>query len=291
MKEKNFEVKILRFNPDVDDKPYYTIYKVPLEDGMSLMDVLDYIYKNVDSTLAYYSHTACRRGVCGRCTLMINGKASLACQTIVQGDVTIEPPSKFQVIRDLVYTVPKRDETIPLSEAKKEIEITSRRIALLHLSYAKTIIEKLGEEKGLEIIAKAIKDYGIRIGERTREEVKAKGLSLTPENFDAGESLRVPKFGMHSKIEIVNVDGESRIRAYDCVLAKLWKEYGEEKLGRLYCYVDVAKYIAYNPNYKLVHTKAIPSGDDYCEFTIKKTTKKEREDFLTGNKIWFYMDK
>ena len=44
---------------------------------------------------------------------------------------------------------------IPFEETKREIEITSRRIALLHLSYAKTLIEELGEEKGREMIAKA----------------------------------------------------------------------------------------------------------------------------------------
>ena len=179
---------------------------------------------------------------------------------------------------------------IPLKEAEKEVEITSRRIALLHLSYAKTLIEELGEEKGRELIAKAIRDYGIRIGERTRKEVLEKGLKPTPENFSVGRHLSIPRFGMHERFEEVEVEGETRKRAYGCVLAKLWKEYGEEKLGRLYCYVDVAKYMAYNPNYKMIHIKTIPDGDEYCEFAIRKTTKKEREDFL-ANKPWFYIDK
>lgn len=107
MPKKTVKVKILRFNPSVDEKPHYETYEVPLESEMSALDVLDHIYNNVDSILAYYSHTACRRGVCGRCTLIINGKASLACQTPVSEDVTIESPSKFKIIRDLVYTTNK----------------------------------------------------------------------------------------------------------------------------------------------------------------------------------------
>ncbi len=291
MNQKMIKAKILRFNPAIDEKPYYQTYEIPMESEMSVMDVLDYIHHNIDSTLSYYSHTACRRGVCGRCTLIINGRASLACQTIVHNDVTIEPPPNFKVIRDLAYKTFEKAKMIPLKEAEKEVEITSRRLGLLHLSYAKTIMEELGEEKGLEIIAKAIKNYGIMIGEKTKDEVQSKGLNLSPENFDKGESLRVPKFGMHSKIETIEVNGELRTRAYGCALAKVWKEFGGEKLGRLYCYVDVAKYMAYNPNYKLVHIKTIPDGNDYCEFAVKKTTKKERMDFLAKNKPWLYIDK
>jgi hypothetical protein len=285
------KAKILRFNPAVDEKPYYQTYDVPIESEMSVMDILDYIYYNIDSTLAYYSHTACRRGVCGRCTLIINGRASLACQTTVHEDIIIEPLPNFKVIRDLVYAVSEKEKMIPLKEAEKEVEITSRRLGLLHLSYAKTIIEEFGEEKGLEIIAKAIKYYGILIGKKTKDEVQAKGFDLSPENFDRGDSLRVPKFGMHSKIETVKVNGELRTRAYGCALAKVWKEFGEEKLGRLYCYVDVAKYMAYNPNYKLVHITTIPDGSDYCEFAIKKTTKKDKTDFSAENKAWFHIDR
>lgn len=185
----------------------------------------------------------------------------------------------------------KEKNMIPLDEAKREVEITSRRIALLHLSYAKTLVEELGEEKGRELIAKAIKDYGIRIGEKTRKEVLDQGLEPTPENFSAGKSLRIPKFGMHDRIETVEVDGEPRRRAYGCVLGKLWKEYGEEKLGRLYCYVDPAKYMAYNPNFKLIHIKVVPEGHEYCEFAVRPTTEKERKDFLTKDKDWFYIDK
>lgn len=184
----------------------------------------------------------------------------------------------------------KKEKMIPLDEAQREVAITSRRIALLHLSYAKTLVEELGEEKGTELIEKAIKDYGIRIGEKTRKEVLNQSLEDTPENFSAGKSLRVPKFGMHDLIETVEVDGESRMRAHGCVLGKLWKEYGEEKLGRLYCYVDPAKYMAYNPNYKLIHIKALPDGHKFCEFAVRPTTEEERGDFSARDESWFYID-
>lgn len=183
------------------------------------------------------------------------------------------------------------EETIPIKEAKKEVEISTRRLALLHLSYAKTLIQELGEDKGTSLIMKAIKDYGIRIGERTRREVADQKLETSPENFGKSDFLRVPKFGHHERGETYEVNGEKRTRVYGCAMDKLWKEYGEEKLGRLYCYVDPAKYMAYNSRFKLIHIKALPDGDDCCEMTVRSTTAKERKDFLSKDKDWSYLDK
>jgi len=101
---KKISVKIRRLDPSSDREPYYQTYEVPFVKGSSVMNVLDYIYEELDGTLAYYSHAACLRGVCGRCMMMINGKAGLACQTLVAGDLTIEPPPKAAIIKDLVQS-------------------------------------------------------------------------------------------------------------------------------------------------------------------------------------------
>ena len=102
MAEKMINVKVFRFDPSMDKGPYYVTYQVPYEEGMSAVTVLDYIYQNLDSTLAYYDHAACDLGICARCTGRINGKAGLFCQTAIQEDVTLEPTSKARVIKDLV---------------------------------------------------------------------------------------------------------------------------------------------------------------------------------------------
>ena len=186
----------------------------------------------------------------------------------------------------------EKNKVVPINEVIQAIQSTSRRIALIHSAYAKVIIDELGEEKGMKIISKAIKNYGARIGEKTRKELLMKGLEAIPDNFSKGESYAIPTIpGMHDRRETVNVEGVKRTRAYGCVLAKVWKEYGEEKLGRLYCYMDVAKYMAYNPNYKYAHIKAIPDGDEYCELEVKSTTEEERKDFLAEDQDWFYIDR
>jgi hypothetical protein len=96
---------------------------------------------------------------------------------------------------------------------------------------------------------------------------------------------------MHDRVEISQEGSEKRTKAYGCVMGKVWKELGEEKLGRLYCYVDPAKYMAFNPEFKLIHIKAMTDGDDYCEFAVRPTTQKDRDDFKDNDKDWSHIDK
>lgn len=182
-------------------------------------------------------------------------------------------------------------ETISYDEARKEIEVTSRRIALLHLAYAETLIEELGEEKGKKLIADSIKSYGIKIGQRVKEEVQQMNLELTPENFKKGRYYGLPSFGMHDSSEKIIKNEEERTKYYGCVLGKTWRELKQDKLGRMYCYVDAAKYMAYNQDYKMIHYKAMTDGDDFCELCVKKTNENEKNDFANDDKDWFYIDR
>lgn len=176
-------------------------------------------------------------------------------------------------------------EEIPFEDAVVEVENVSKRLALLHLAYAKTLTEELGEEEGKRLVLKAIKRYGKEIGKKRREDIDKKGLEPTPENFSKGESLSIPSFGMHSKIE-----RRENLRTYGCVMGELWREYGEEELGALYCYVDPAKYMGYNENYIQKHVKTISKGDDFCEFVVEHSTEEEREAFHSDSKDFSDVD-
>jgi hypothetical protein len=186
----------------------------------------------------------------------------------------------------------EQTDKVSMEEASKALASASRRIALLHMAYARALVDELGEEAGTKLISRVIKDYAIKIGEKTKAEVMEKGYPPTPENFGRGDSYAIADFpGMHTGKDVLEVDGKKRFRALGCVLGEVWKEYGEEKLGRLYCYMDTAKYMGYDPQYKYVHVKALPDGDDLCEFEIKETTRQEREDFAAKDRDWFHMDK
>ncbi len=178
-------------------------------------------------------------------------------------------------------------------EAAGEVRLVSRRIALLHLAFSQAAVEALGDEAGRRLIVEAIRIYGTLIGREVRAAVLRQGLDPTPENFGVGDSRCLPTLGMHTGSETVEVDGERRARAHGCVMADVWAEYGAlaQELGRLYCLVDPAKYMAYNPDYTMAHTRARPSGDAFCEFRIRRTTEEEKAAFAVGGATWTLADR
>jgi len=96
-------LKVYRFNPDIDEDGYYKIYQVPFTKGMRVLDALHYIHDHLDGSLAY--RWICRAGQCGSCSILVNGKAVLACQEEIKESgeaITLEPLSLFPVIKDLV---------------------------------------------------------------------------------------------------------------------------------------------------------------------------------------------
>jgi nitroreductase/predicted hydrocarbon binding protein len=157
------------------------------------------------------------------------------------------------------------EETIPKQEALCQIQAALRRAALLYHCFSKTLVKEYGEERGEELIRKAIDEYGGSIGGEARKKAQKKGLSLTPENF--ASDLPDIAWG----VESVVIDGEERVRVHHCPLAAEWHKWSDPKMARLYCYVDQAKIKAYNPDYEYVHIKNILDGDPYCELAIRKT--------------------
>ena len=93
------QVKVLRWIPE-EKMEFYQSYVVPHEEGMSVMDVLKYIQYNLDSSLTFYC--SCKVGLCGGCSVRVNGKAILACAMPVRdNNLTIEPLREKRV-RDLI---------------------------------------------------------------------------------------------------------------------------------------------------------------------------------------------
>ncbi|MGI6775435.1 hypothetical protein [Acetomicrobium sp.] len=95
-----------------------------------------------------------------------------------------------------------KEEKVPLKEAAEQVARVCRRLAMLHLAFAKTLVAEFGEEKGKQLVLKAIKQYGISIGEEVKAKANALGLSLEPENYI--EDL--PHYGMHESMEKLEID-------------------------------------------------------------------------------------
>jgi len=95
------EVKVWRGGADGG----YRGYTVPREDSQTVLDVVTYIQRRVDPTLAY--RFACRVGMCGSCAMTVNGKPRWTCRThvaeVARNDrLEIGPLAHLPIVRDLV---------------------------------------------------------------------------------------------------------------------------------------------------------------------------------------------
>ena len=126
-------LNILRFNPEIDEKPYVQVVeKIKFDPIDTVLDILLKVKNQFDSTLTF--RYSCKCTICGSCAMRINGVSKLACGTkvseVIQNDiVNIEPLVNFPVIKDLVVDLDPlirglyaivpwivRDQTKPLPE-------------------------------------------------------------------------------------------------------------------------------------------------------------------------------
>ncbi len=157
------------------------------------------------------------------------------------------------------------ENMVSKKEAEEEVVTMAKRMALLYYHTAEVLTDTLGEEEGKKLLHEIIKRYGHESGAVTRARVEELGLPLTAENFNIGSDL--PKWGWESD-RVVCEDGVERARITYCPLAEVWREKGSEQLGRIYCYVDQAKYDAYN-GIKCKHQRNVLDGDDCCLFDFE----------------------
>jgi fumarate reductase iron-sulfur subunit len=80
-------------------------FEVPRQPSQTVLDVVTYIQRYLDPTLAY--RFACRVGMCGSCAMTVNDVPRWTCRTHVdkvleKDQITVGPLRNLPVIRDLV---------------------------------------------------------------------------------------------------------------------------------------------------------------------------------------------
>ncbi len=127
----HLNVRLFRFNPEIDVDPRFDDLRVPIFENMAVLDVVIHIQIYLDKSLSF--RFSCRVGMCGSCAMYINGRPRLACRTQVSTlktqNITIMPLPNLPIIRDLVvdmepffekwkkikpYYVSKKDITEPV---------------------------------------------------------------------------------------------------------------------------------------------------------------------------------
>jgi len=88
MFEEKISVQIFRYGPTKDNKPGYQKFEVPYEDGLTVLEVLRYIY---DNSIPITFRCECRFQECSSCGVMVNGKPVLVCKAKAEKEMKIEP--------------------------------------------------------------------------------------------------------------------------------------------------------------------------------------------------------
>jgi len=110
--------RILRFDPQKDETPYFQEFEYESSSKDAVLDALLNIRENLDPTLSF--RHSCREAVCGSCGMVINGRITLACRTILESLkdklVIIEPLPNLEIQKDLMV------DLTPFWQALREVE-------------------------------------------------------------------------------------------------------------------------------------------------------------------------
>ncbi len=107
---------------------HYQAYDVPRRDAQTVLDVVSFIQRRLDPTLAY--RFACRVGMCGSCAMTVNGRPRWTCRTHVNkvapsDRLEIAPLANLPIVRDLVTDM--RDFFDKWARARGRFEPTRTR--------------------------------------------------------------------------------------------------------------------------------------------------------------------
>ena len=102
--EKILDINIKRFNQE-GKRLESQSYKVKANRFTTVLDALLSIKSEQDNSLAL--RYSCRMGICGSCSMVVNGKPSLACETPLldtakNNGIQIEPMQAHPLLKDLV---------------------------------------------------------------------------------------------------------------------------------------------------------------------------------------------
>jgi len=98
LEQTELTVEVARSDPDAP-----TTFTVERIEPMTVLDALIAIYRDHDPSLSF--RFSCRVAMCGTCTVRVDGRSVLACQSVIEPDtraVQVGPAAGLPVVRDLV---------------------------------------------------------------------------------------------------------------------------------------------------------------------------------------------
>jgi predicted hydrocarbon binding protein len=126
------------------------------------------------------------------------------------------------------------------------------------VAFARQMIEELGEPRALGILARALEKMQVKVGQDLAKKLGTNSLEALAEHIRSQAAQR-------DNLQVVEVtDKLIACRITRCRSAEAFQQLGAPEICRLYCDSDYAYIRAFNPKMRMVRTKTIAAGDDYC---------------------------
>lgn len=148
---------------------------------------------------------------------------------------------------------------------KQAIDQMAVHMANLYYFMTKEMLEEYGDG-AKEVIKRAIIRFGEYRGREIAKRVLADGKELTIENLDAYYDIPLEQGWLPER----KYEGERKYSTTPvCAQAEVWKQWGWQEIGHLYCYIDTAIRCGYSSlsNGRKVVFKPVKNtllGDDCC---------------------------
>ena len=115
-------LKIFRYDPDKETKGNHSEYAIDVDENATVLDGLMEVKSSHDSSLSFKG--SCRTGLCGDCSVQVNGKGTVACRTTLakavkkgkDGVVSVDPLYPAKKIKDV------EDESLIKEDIRKAYE-------------------------------------------------------------------------------------------------------------------------------------------------------------------------
>ena len=95
---------VFRYDPGVDEAPYYQEYRVPVLGPLVVLRLLSRIHNEIDPTLSIRDY-CCGLQLCRSCVLRVNERKRVSCHALIApGDRVVIEPVRFPEghLKDLV---------------------------------------------------------------------------------------------------------------------------------------------------------------------------------------------
>lgn len=135
--------------------------------------------------------------------------------------------------------------------------------AQLFACMSKTVLDRLGPEKGEELIREAVEHFGKERGRRIAQRVQAMGKPLSFKNWLIYTDIDGRNFPVNPYID----NGDLVAPVKECTFNRAAADWGMEEYSCLFCkYDDYAILAGYSQDIKLVLEQRHKTGKDHCLF-------------------------